>query len=109
MSTSSLHPQNLLRAAIALLAFVVIVNAPVAHADAPNTAAAPATDFPAMGIVPRAGGFCMDGYWVWCGSVIKAEDGKYHMFASRWPRNITFHPGWMTDSEVVRAVSDTPL
>ncbi len=50
----------------------------------------------------------MDGYWVWCGSVIRADDGKYHMFASRWPKDISFHPGWMTSSEVVRAVADRP-
>ena len=79
----------------------------VAQADAPKAPAA--QGFPGMGVVPKAGGFRMDGYWVWCGSVIKAEDGKYHLFASRWPRNVTFHPGWMTDSEVVRAVSDAPL
>jgi len=53
--------------------------------------------------------FSMDGYYVWCGSVIRAEDGRYHMFASRWKREHTFHPGWMTHSEVVRAVADTPM
>ena len=51
----------------------------------------------------------MDGYYVWCGSVIRGEDGRYHMFASRWKREHTFHPGWMTHSEVVRAVSDSPM
>jgi len=71
-------------------------------------ASARAADFPAMGVVPRAGGFRMDGYWVWCGSVIKGDNGKYHMFASRWPKDITFHPGWMTNSEIVRAVADRP-
>jgi lysophospholipase L1-like esterase len=30
-------------------------------------------------------GFRMDGFWVWCGSVVKGDDGKYHMFASRCP------------------------
>ncbi len=58
--------------------------------------------------VPRVGGFHLKDWWVWCGSAIRAEDGRYHLFASRWPKDITFHPGWMTDSEVVRAVSDTP-
>ena len=33
---------------------------------------------------PINGGFKMDGYWIWCGSVIKGEDGRYHMFSSRW-------------------------
>src|SRR5262249_41603082 len=69
---------------------------------------AQASDFPELGVVPRNGGFRMDGYWVWCGSVIKGDDGRYHMFASRWPKDITFHPGWMTSSEIVRAVADRP-
>ncbi|MCP1312178.1 glycoside hydrolase family protein [Paenibacillus tyrfis] len=57
---------------------------------------------------PRQGGFRMEGYWVWCGSVVQGEDGKYHMFASRWPKSLPMHPGWLLQSEVVRAVSDTP-
>lgn len=57
---------------------------------------------------PAAGGFRMEGYWVWCGSVVKGEDGRYHMFASRWPKNQPMHPGWLLGSEVVRASSDTP-
>ncbi len=57
---------------------------------------------------PVDGGFSMDGYWVWCGSVIKGEDGRYHMFASRWPKAYPAHPGWLVASEIVRAVSDTP-
>ena len=64
--------------------------------------------FPAFGVVPREGGFRMDGYWVWDGSVIRGEDGRYHLFASRWPKRLPFHPGWMTNSEVVRAVGDRP-
>lgn len=55
---------------------------------------------------PREGGFRMEGYWIWCGSVIKAEDGRYHMFASRWKKTQKMHPGWLLESEVVRAVSD---
>lgn len=57
---------------------------------------------------PVGGGFSMEGYWVWCGSVIKGDDGKYHMFAARWPKNLMFHPGWMVASEVVHATSTTP-
>jgi hypothetical protein len=67
-----------------------------------------AADFPAMGTVKRASGFHMDGYWCWDASVIKGDDGKYHMFASRWPKDISFHPGWMTNSEVVHAIADQP-
>lgn len=58
---------------------------------------------------PVNGGFRMEGYWVWCGSVIRGEDGRYHMFASRWSKEVPMHPGWLLYSEVVRAVADTPL
>lgn len=58
---------------------------------------------------PVGGGFAMDGYWVWCGSVIKAEDGRYHIFASRWPKSLPFWAGYTVASEIVRAVADTPV
>ena len=57
---------------------------------------------------PVGGGFSMDDYWVWDGSVVKGEDGRYHMFASRWPKKFPMHPGWLVASEVVRASCDTP-
>ena len=47
---------------------------------------------------PLAGGFQMVGYWVWCGSVIKGEDGLYHMFAARWPNNLPFFTGYVMSS-----------
>ncbi len=56
---------------------------------------------------PKDGGFRDDDFWIWGSSVIKGEDGKYHMFASRWPKEVDFGC-WVTNSEVVRAVSDTP-
>lgn len=58
--------------------------------------------------IPIDGGFRMEGYWVWCGSVIKGDDGRYHMFASRWPKSLPHHT-WMFASEIVRAVSDNPI
>lgn len=56
---------------------------------------------------PVGGGFEMEDYWVWGSSVIKGEDGNYHMFASRWAKDIGFGK-WVTNSEIVRAVSDIP-
>ncbi len=50
----------------------------------------------------------MKDWWIWCGSVIRGEDGLYHMFASRWPKALSFSPHWLTNSEVVRAVSERP-
>ncbi|WP_346320390.1 glycoside hydrolase family protein [Chitinophaga sp. YIM B06452] len=56
---------------------------------------------------PVNGGFMMEGYWVWDPSVVKGEDGRYHMFASRWSKELGFG-NWVTNSQIVRAVSDTP-
>ncbi len=57
---------------------------------------------------PMDGGFHMKDYWIWCGSVIKGEDSRYHMFASRWSKEYSMHPGWIFQSEIVRAVADKP-
>ena len=57
---------------------------------------------------PVNGGFRQPGYWVWCGTVVKGDDGRYHHFASRWPHSFSFSPHWLTSSEVVHSVSDTP-
>jgi hypothetical protein len=57
---------------------------------------------------PKNGGFRMAGYWVWCGSAVKGEDGRFHLFASRWPQWLPMHPGWLVGSEIVRASADCP-
>ena len=64
--------------------------------------------FNRIGVAPVNGGFQMKDYWVWGSSVIKGEDGLYHMFASRWPKHMPFHPSWMVASEIVHATSKTP-
>jgi alpha-L-fucosidase len=51
--------------------------------------------------------FKTEGYYNWCSSIIKGEDGKYHLFYSRWPKKYTFL-SWLTHSEVAHAVSDSP-
>ena len=55
---------------------------------------------------PLDGGFRQDGWWIWCGTAIKGDDGKFHHYASRWPRGLSFGPHWLTNSEVVHSVSD---
>ena len=52
------------------------------------------------------GGFELPDYWVWCGAPIRGEDGRYHLFASRVPKEVPFHPHWLFRSEIVRAESD---
>jgi len=57
----------------------------------------------AMQPAVKKGGFKMEGYILWCPSVIKVGD-TYHMFASRWPEKYGLG-GWTTYSEIVRATS----
>lgn len=58
--------------------------------------------------VPLENGLAMEDYWVWCGSPALGEEGRYHLFASRWPKSVCFAPNWTSNSEVVRAVADRP-
>lgn len=57
-------------------------------------------------MVPKTGVFRQDGYFVWCGSLIKA-DGEYHLLASRWPEFTGFPDGYRGHSEIVRATADS--
>ncbi|HSF44812.1 MAG TPA: hypothetical protein VLA58_02335, partial [Chitinophagaceae bacterium] len=62
--------------------------------------------------------FISDSFYTWCSSVIKGEDGRYHMFYSRWlhgkrektddSMNYIFDGfrGWCKYSEIAYAVSD---
>lgn len=52
--------------------------------------------------------FQMEGYCVWCNGAVKGEDGKYHLFFSRWPESRGFD-AWVTHSEIAHAVSDSLL
>lgn len=56
---------------------------------------------------PVGGSFQMDDFIIWCGSVIRHDDGRYYMFASRWPKSLGMG-AWVTNSEVVLASSDKP-
>ena len=61
----------------------------------------------AFGPVAKGTGFAMDGYFVWCGSVIKVGS-VYEMFASRWPVSTKFPEGYRQHSEIVRAEASRP-
>ncbi len=57
--------------------------------------------------VPATAKFIDDEYEIWGGAPVKGDDGKYHMFYSRWPRKLS-HWAWVTHSEIAHAVSDSP-
>ncbi|MEM6379363.1 MAG: glycoside hydrolase family protein [Bacteroidota bacterium] len=44
-------------------------------------------------------------YYNWGSSIIKGEDGKYHLFYSRWLEDFS---AWLTFSEIAHAISDSP-
>ena len=44
-------------------------------------------------------------YYYWDGQIIRAEDGKYHLFMSTWAGSAGFNPGW-TGSDAYHAVSE---
>src|SRR6187431_1874725 len=68
--------------------------------------------------VDSSGIFFSSDNYTWCSSVVKGEDGKYHMFYSRWSHgkriavddsmNYIFDGfrGWNKYSEIASAVSD---
>lgn len=56
----------------------------------------------------HAHAFSLPDSWVWCGSATRDDDGKYHLFTARWPRELPFFDGYKIASEVVRAEADRP-
>lgn len=56
--------------------------------------------------VPKKNQLIDEGYYTWCGSYIKGNDGKYHVFYSRWKLEYGFVSGWVSNSEIAHAVSD---
>ncbi len=69
----------------------------------------PAAGTPVLEIapVPATAKFANPDYQIWCGSMVEGDDGKYHLFYSRWP-NALGHRAWVSHSEVAHAVADQP-
>lgn len=49
----------------------------------------------------------MEDWFVWCNSPVMGEDGKVHVFFSRWPKSKGMG-GWINSSEIAHAVADRP-
>jgi predicted GH43/DUF377 family glycosyl hydrolase len=59
--------------------------------------------------VPASAKFINDSLFIWGGSLVKSvSDNNYHMFYSRWPRNLKMG-AWVTHSEIAHAVADSPF
>jgi len=65
-----------------------------------------------MGVVPRdtcngiESSTNPPAFYYWDGTVIRAPDGTYHLFADRWAGSQGFNPGW-TGSDPIHAVGGT--
>ena len=64
--------------------------------------------FPAIGPVPRGGGFRMEDSWVWCGCAVEEPGKGFHLYASRWRKDYPMFEGYIFFSEIVRAFSEKP-
>ncbi len=60
-----------------------------------------------LGAIASESVFVNDTMSIWGGSVVKGEDGLYHMFYAQWPKELGWV--WVTHSEIAHAVSDSPL
>ena len=58
--------------------------------------------------VPATAKFEDPDYYIWCGTLVKGDDGTYHLFYSRWPRRLG-HNAWVTHSEVAHATAASPF
>lgn len=71
------------------------------------TALLPLKNKPYFTIKPIGRKFSLEGYYIWCSSPVWGEDGKVHLFYSRWKKEKGMG-GWLNGSEICRAEADSP-
>lgn len=72
-----------------------------------DTHEAKAPDFKIeFGELAKSSVLASDTMTIWGGSLVKGEDGLYHLFYSRWPKHLGWV--WVSHSEIAHAVSDSP-
>lgn len=54
----------------------------------------------------KTGKYHLKDWCYWDGSIVKDDEGKYHMYASRWSQTFRHSTGWKKDSKGIHAVSD---
>lgn len=68
-----------------------------------------------MGVVPRdtcngiESSTNPPASYYWDGTVIRAADGTYHLFADRWPGSQGFNPGWQGSDPIHAVGGKSPL
>ncbi|TYP98417.1 glycosyl hydrolase family 43 [Sphingobacterium allocomposti] len=71
-----------------------------------NTHSVPAPS-PAFTLKPIGRTLQLDEFYIWCSSPIWGEDGRVHLFYSRWKKEKGMS-GWIRGSEIAHAIADTP-
>lgn len=72
------------------------------------TSASSFSDRPYFNLKPIGRPFSLEGYYIWCSSPIWGEDGKVHLFYSRWKKEKGMG-GWLNGSEICRAEAESPF
>lgn len=63
---------------------------------------------PYFKLKPIGRSLALEGYYIWCSSPIWGEDGKVHLFYSRWKKEKGMG-GWLNGSEICRAEANSPF
>ena len=61
-----------------------------------------------IGSLKKDAAFSLDGYYVWCGTMTRGDDGLYYLFFSFWERELGFN-AWVTHSKIGYAVGSDPF
>jgi len=61
-----------------------------------------------IGKLNRDAVFELDGYFVWCGTMTRSDDGLYYLYFSFWKKELGFD-AWVTHSKVGYAVGKDPF
>lgn len=57
---------------------------------------------------PNISAFELPDYWVWDNSIVQSDDGRWHLFTTRWPKNTPYSPYWLYLTEIIRCEADRP-
>lgn len=61
-----------------------------------------------IGVLKNDAVFALDGYFVWCGTMTRGDDGLYYLYFSFWEKALGFS-AWVTNSRIGYAVGVDPF
>jgi hypothetical protein len=91
--------RDFMKSGFFLLSGVLVAPSLLAYSRADNR--------PAFTLRPIGRSLTLKDYYIWCSSPIWDDDGKVHLFYSRWKKEKGMS-GWIRGSEIAHAVADHP-